>query len=600
MRITMKQKFETSKTIFKKMSGWQWLSVIMIAFLLHGCQGGSDSNDDSSEPAPKTHTSVGFQVKFPDSVMSAESMKSIAFGAPAKANAAFSDVVRVVVEVKLGDEVLIPEQDLVFADNQWSGTLENLPIGVALTFNALAKDDADSDIYAGTTTQLLTGQNDIVTVKLSAPDLSITLPRIAQIVIPAEIIVDTTADIQTSVEGKSGEPLNYSFSPAVDGGTFLPASGSIQLVGTAGDIMTNYTAPGDPGSYQHRVQVANEDNYSISTRFSTNVVYELTNTGIIALFGPSLTAYNGERNDNQITWTIEVSDDKPLDQLTYAWSFEDGGSFPDVVFDDPTAKDAVMLNYNEMVSGVITLIITDADGISVEISYILPPGQFPDSLVHHTNNTAPIAVAGNDQSVTTGVTVNLDASASSDADGDELTYYWSITSRPQGSSAVLSSSDQATTSFVADQDGTYNLTLKVSDGSINSFDTVTITASTPMTKPTLRLSYMGSGVYRMALLSPSIYQGIELVGVGNVGVVCQNLAGLTGLNGYSPTPTSIQDNHSITFNDSGSLQIAGESKDLYEFQCDALPSFNLGEAVSVTYADTAPITGAANIDIIEP
>jgi hypothetical protein len=596
----MKQKFETSKTIFKKIRCWQWLSMIMIAFLLHSCQGSSDSNDDSSEPAPKTHTSVGFQIKFPDSVISAETMKSSALGAPAKANAAYSDVVRVVVEVKLGDEVLIPWQDLEFVDNQWRGTLENLPIGVDLTFNGLAKDDEDVNIYAGTTTQSLTGEDDNVTIKLSAPDLSITLPRIAQIVIPAEIIVDTTADIQTSVEGKSGEPLNYSFSPAPNGGTFLPASGSILLVGTAGDIMTDYTAPADPGSYQHRVQIANQDNYSISTKFSTKVVYELTNTGVIALFGPSLTAYNGERDGNQITWTIEVSDDKPLDQLKYAWSFEDGGSFPSVVFADPTAKDAVMLNYDETVTGIITLIITDEDRIEVKISYVLLPGQFPDSLVHHTNNTAPVAVAGDDQSVTTGATVNLNASASSDADGDALSYYWSITFRPQGSSAVLSSSNQATTSFVADQDGTYNLTLRVRDGSINSFDTVTVTASTPMTKPTLRLSDMGSGVYRMALLSPSAYEGLGLVGVQNVGVVCENLVGLSGLNGYSPNPpVSIQNNHSISLDVSGS-PIAGESMDLYEFQCDAPPSFILGDTVSVTYANTAPITGAANIGIIEP
>ena len=46
-------------------------------------------------------------------------------------------------------------------------------------------------------------------------------------------------------------------------------------------------------------------------------------------------------------------------------------------------------------------------------------------------NNAPIANAGNDQSVTGGDTVNLNGSASSDPDGDTLTFLWLQTAGTQ-------------------------------------------------------------------------------------------------------------------------------------------------------------------------
>ena len=52
------------------------------------------------------------------------------------------------------------------------------------------------------------------------------------------------------------------------------------------------------------------------------------------------------------------------------------------------------------------------------------------------DNTAPVADAGTDRTVTVGKTVQLDGSKSSDEDGDTLTYSWTITSAPEGSSAA--------------------------------------------------------------------------------------------------------------------------------------------------------------------
>lgn len=93
-------------------------------------------------------------------------------------------------------------------------------------------------------------------------------------------------------------------------------------------------------------------------------------------------------------------------------------------------------------------------------------------------NTSPNASAGAAQNVNTGVLVTLNGSASSDANGDALTYVWSLTSRPVGSTAVLAGASSAAPTFTADAAGTYIASLVVHDGKVDSSaSTVTVTAS---------------------------------------------------------------------------------------------------------------------------
>jgi hypothetical protein len=101
----------------------------------------------------------------------------------------------------------------------------------------------------------------------------------------------------------------------------------------------------------------------------------------------------------------------------------------------------------------------------------------PDSVTITAANSVPVANAGPDQSVSPGQTVTLNGSGSSDADGNALTYFWSFTARPVGSTATLNSPTTVMPSFVADVQGTYVVQLVVNDGTVNSVpDSVTITA----------------------------------------------------------------------------------------------------------------------------
>ncbi|MCR4404508.1 MAG: PKD domain-containing protein [Candidatus Acetothermia bacterium] len=92
-------------------------------------------------------------------------------------------------------------------------------------------------------------------------------------------------------------------------------------------------------------------------------------------------------------------------------------------------------------------------------------------------NDDPIADAGPDQTVDVGSIVQLDGSASADPDGDELSYTWSLVSRPAGSAAVLSDPAIVDPTFIADLAGVYIAALTVEDGrGGRASDQVTITA----------------------------------------------------------------------------------------------------------------------------
>jgi hypothetical protein len=93
-------------------------------------------------------------------------------------------------------------------------------------------------------------------------------------------------------------------------------------------------------------------------------------------------------------------------------------------------------------------------------------------------NDPPVANAGADQSARTSAIVGLDGTASSDIDGNSLTYAWSFVTVPAKSKAALTGSATANPNFKADKAGTYVVQLIVNDGTVDSpADTVTITVT---------------------------------------------------------------------------------------------------------------------------
>jgi hypothetical protein len=158
------------------------------------------------------------------------------------------------------------------------------------------------------------------------------------------------------------------------------------------------------------------------------------------------------------------SSDVDGDPLTFAWtlvSVPDGSAA--ALSDASSVHPAFVIDHPGVY--VAELIVHDGTASSL-----------PDRVVVNTENSPPVADAGEDQTTMVGATVTLDGSGSSDVDGDVLAFAWSFLSLPAGSSAALSDPSSVMPTFVADQPGTYSLQLIVDDGSIESApDTVTVT-----------------------------------------------------------------------------------------------------------------------------
>ncbi len=182
---------------------------------------------------------------------------------------------------------------------------------------------------------------------------------------------------------------------------------------------------------------------------------------------------------NVVTGTVvtldgSASSDANGDALTYAWTLTSRPAGSTAVLSGATSAKPTFVG-DAAGTYVATLVVNDGKVSSAAATV---------PITATVANAAPVAKAGSAQNVVTGTVVTLDGSASSDANGDPLTYAWTLTSRPVGSTAVLSGTTSAKPTFVADAAGTYVATLVVNDGKVSSAAaTVLITATVANAAP---------------------------------------------------------------------------------------------------------------------
>jgi beta propeller repeat protein len=266
-----------------------------------------------------------------------------------------------------------------------------------------------------------------------------------------------TLDGSDSTDPDLNYPLTYAWAI-----TQKPAGSAAALSG-AGTATPSFTAD-VMGDYVAELVVTDAEGWA---SVPDMVMVSTMNTAPVAAAGPdqSLVLLG-----STVQLDGSTSYDPDGDAIAYLWSFTSRPGESAAVLSDPTAAKPTFVadlygKYD------LSLTVTDPFGAGAS-----------DAVAISFENVKPVANAGVNQTVVAPSTVWLNGAASNDANGDPLTCQWNMVSRPDGSSAVLSNSETANPSFVADLAGQYVVSLVVSDGLLASDPSnVTITATSGST-----------------------------------------------------------------------------------------------------------------------
>ncbi len=146
--------------------------------------------------------------------------------------------------------------------------------------------------------------------------------------------------------------------------------------------------------------------------------------------------------------------------LSYAWSVVQAPEGSAVSTDTLSGGDGAAPSFTADAKGAYILDLVVSNGLA---------SSAPDAVNVTTTGAdgVPTANAGADIAGYDCTTIQLDASASADPDGDALSYYWEVQSVPAGSSVTgddLSDPSAPDPTLYADIAGTYELSVTVYDG----------------------------------------------------------------------------------------------------------------------------------------
>jgi Right handed beta helix region/PKD domain len=171
-------------------------------------------------------------------------------------------------------------------------------------------------------------------------------------------------------------------------------------------------------------------------------------------------------------------------------------------------------------------------------------------------NTAPVAKVDPVFVGYDGIPLVLDASQSSDGNNDPLTFNWTFTSKPAGSTAALSGAGSATPSFTPDAIGIYRLGTTVNDGTVDSQPVsvvvyaVTKVALTPQRQvpsdhPTIQAAIDAAAPGDVVAVAPGTYTGNLRFNGKNVTLQSTDGPSRTIIKGVADTAVDIGPNGAI-------------------------------------------------------
>jgi len=433
-----------------------FLAVLFMALLpiIHACGGGS--NLGSADTGTVTMR-LAWDAEAPVSLAGAAADTATAPLEIGRGRPTVAPVGVVTVRVRVTGPGMA-EMNKDFPAGNGSGVFDGIPVGSSRILTALGLDGGGVAIYQGEVTN-------ITIVKGQIHDCGVvTMHRINNTPPAANAGPDQSVatSVQVTLNGTGSSdpdnnPLTYAWSL-----TSKPVGSAAAITNTTSATAT--FTPDVAGSYT--VQLIVNDG-TVDSSPDTMVVTATSggNRPPVANAGPDQSVALGR----QVTLTGSGSSDPDNNPLTYLWS----------LITKPTSSTAAISN----ATSVTAYVTPDVVG-SYTVQLVVNDGvanSAADAMVvtAATGNLPPIANAGADQAVATGAQVTLDGSGSSDPESHVLTYAWSLTSKPAGSSATISNPTSINASLIPGTSGSYTVQLVVNDGTNNSSpDTMVVTAAT--------------------------------------------------------------------------------------------------------------------------
>jgi RHS repeat-associated protein len=378
-----------------------------------------------------------------------------------------------------------------------AGFPQTAPVGTTIHLDGTGSSDPDGDLlsFQWSLVSQPTGSTATLTDATTAtPSFTIDQPGNYTVALrvsdgqvsstPDTVVISTlnsrpVANAGAAQHGYVGDvlTLNGSGSSDVDGD-------SLTYQWSLATPSTSTATLNDPSSVTPSFTLDVFGAYTAQLTVHDGTVASLADSVVIDTFNSPPVAQAGADTAGQVGQTITLdgsgSSDVDGNALTYQWG----------LVTKPTGSSATL---QDATTATPSFIIDRAGTYSAQL--VVNDGlanSQPDTVTISTLNTKPVADAGPAQSGTVGTSIHLDGSASSDVDGDSLTYQWSLLSQPATSTATLQNPTSVTPQYTLDKAGTYVAQLIVEDGTVSSEPT-TVTISTLNSAPVANAGAAQSG-----------------------------------------------------------------------------------------------------------
>ena len=408
----------------------------------------------------------------------------------------------------------------------YSWSLDGSEVSTSVSFNANLGDGTYT--YTLTVSDGLESSTDdmIITVVADTEpptlallgDASITLPLFQSFTDPGYEVsdvcdTDVTVTVTGSVDVNSSGSYTLTYTATDAAGNSAVAERSIQVFNSA--------PMADAGADQTIECVVNLsdvvlDGSASSDPDGTSLTYSWTLAGQTTASAQTAESFTASLAPGTHTYTLVVSDGEASssDEVTITIIADTEPPILSLSGDNPAALNRYETyaeagyDASDACGGAVTVAVDGSVDINnpgiYTLTYTASDEAGNTTVVERSVeviNAAPVAVAGDDQSIDCVIdeaTFALDASASTDADGDALTYSWSLGGTEVSTDASFSSSLPA---------GVYTYTLSVSDGDDASSDEVMVTLLADTTAPVLAL--LGDNPTSLFLYSAYAEAGFE-------------------------------------------------------------------------------------------